>query len=430
MSLWSRLASPFQQRQQNAGLAAPVQPQPPQPRPKTVTELEREMQAQAQAAAKATPLYARSTPRPRRFVRRLTGIALLVGIPAGAIWLVNLPYAPIRRPIADNAPILLLPSYLSMDNSYRQAIALTEQAEQLIDRPTSPADLELGSQKVQEAQAHLDKLPINLLEWRLDDDYWWYDSYLTRTSFNAAREKVAGLQAKVFQEQNAQNELTQAQQAIATAKAQYQQATALVDRQTAATNWQAALDQLSQIPQQTLAGRTAGQELNAGRRDWEAAVGEAASTASTASQIQAAQAFAWQAAKQSQNPPHSEAEWQEIEQLWKEAIDRLSQVPQNDVVGYTEAQKRMADYQSNLGEIQVRRQAEADAVRALAQAKDQIQFLLATTPDRTSVADLNRTRGQLQGIVDSLSRIQPGTTAYGEAQILLQQADNKIDQLR
>lgn len=388
------------------------------------------MQAQAQAAAKATPLYTRSTPHPRRLVRKLAGIALLIGIPAGTIWVANLPYAPIRRPIADNAPILLLPSYLSMDNSYRQAIALTEQAEQLIDRPTSPADLELGSQKVQEAQAHLDKLPINLLDWRLDDDYWWYDHVLTRTSFNAAREKVAGLQAKVFQEQNAQNELTQAQQAIAAAKAQYQQASTLVDRQTAAGNWQAALDRLAQVPSETLAGRTAGQELEAGRRDWQAAVGEAASTASTASQIQAAQAFAWQAAKQSQNPPHTEAEWRSIEQLWQKAIDQLSQVPQSDVVGYTEAQKRIADYQSKLGEIQVRRQAEADAVVALTQAQGQIQSLLASTPDRTSIADLNRTRGKLQGIVDSLNKIQPGTTAYGEAQILLQQANNKIGQLQ
>lgn len=388
------------------------------------------MQAQAQAAAKATPLYARSTVRPRRFLRKLTGIALLIGIPAGVLYVVNLPYAPIRRPIADSAPILLLPSYMSMDHSYRQAIALTEQAEQLIDRPTSPADLELGSQKVQEAQAHLDKLPVNLLDWRLDDDYWWYDSYLTRTSFNAAREEVAGLQAKVFQEQNAQNQLTQAQQAIATAKAQYQQATTLVDRQTAATTWQAALDQLAQVPQQTLAGRTARQELEAGRRDWRSAVGDAASTASTATQIQAAQAFAWQAAKQSQNPPHPEAEWRSIEQLWQKAIDRLSQVPQSDVVGYAEAQKRMAAYQSNLGEIQVRRQAEADAVSALTQAQRQIQSLLATTPDRTSISDLNYTRGQLQGIVNSLSRIQAGTTVYGEAQILLQQANNKIDQLQ
>lgn len=389
------------------------------------------MEAQAQAAAQATPLYARSTPHPRhrRVLGKLTGMALLIGLPAGALYLVNLPYAPIRRPIADVAPILLLPSYMSMDHSYRQAIALTEQAEQLIDRPTSPADLELGSQKVQEAQAHLDKLPINLLDWRLDDDYWWYYSALTRTSFYAAREKVAGLQAKVFQEKNAQNELTQAQQAIASAKSQYQQAGTLVDRQTAAATWQSALDQLAQVPQQTLAGRTAQQELEAGRRDWQAAVGTAASTASTASQIQAAQAFAWEAAKQSQNPPHTEAEWRSIETLWQQAIDRLSQVPESDVVGYAEAQKRMADYQSKLGEIQVRRQAEADAVQAIAQAQRQIQSLLASTPDRTSIADLNRTRGQLQGIIDSLSRVPPGTTVYGEAQTLLQQANNKLKEL-
>ncbi|NEQ26264.1 MAG: hypothetical protein F6K28_45945, partial [Microcoleus sp. SIO2G3] len=74
--------------------------------------------------------------------------------------------------------------------------------------------------------------------------------------------------------------------------------------------------------------------------------------------------------------------------------------------------------------------AEVEAVNALALAQDRIRSLLSSTPDRTSIADLNRTRGQLQGIIDSLGRIQPGTTAYGEAQTLLQQANNKIDQLQ
>ncbi|GAB4244663.1 MAG: hypothetical protein Kow0049_34570 [Stanieria sp.] len=56
-----------------------------------------------------------------------------VGIVAmgGIIWLINLPYPMIRRPVARTAPILLLPSYLSIDHNYPQAIAKVEQADQL-----------------------------------------------------------------------------------------------------------------------------------------------------------------------------------------------------------------------------------------------------------------------------------------------------------
>ena len=42
---------------------------------------------------------------------------------SGLIWFVNLPYPMIRRPVASVAPMLLLPSYLSMDRNYREAIA-------------------------------------------------------------------------------------------------------------------------------------------------------------------------------------------------------------------------------------------------------------------------------------------------------------------
>ncbi|MFN6498842.1 MAG: hypothetical protein RMX65_017850 [Nostoc sp. DedQUE01] len=51
---------------------------------------------------------------------KLIWIAILIGIPVGVIWVANLPYAVIRRPVARNAPILLLPSYMSVDRHYRQ----------------------------------------------------------------------------------------------------------------------------------------------------------------------------------------------------------------------------------------------------------------------------------------------------------------------
>ena len=87
--------------------------------------------------------------------------ATLFGIgSAGFLMFVNLPYPMIRRPVANTAPILLLPSFMKMDYHYRQAIARVEQADQLINRSTSQADFELGAQKVREAQTHLDALPV------------------------------------------------------------------------------------------------------------------------------------------------------------------------------------------------------------------------------------------------------------------------------
>lgn len=95
--------------------------------------------------------------------RALSKIKWVVGIlvgSAGTLWVVNLPYPMIRWPVARTAPILLLPSYVSMDYHYRRAIARVEQADQLINQATSPADLTLGEVKVKEAQQCLDALPV------------------------------------------------------------------------------------------------------------------------------------------------------------------------------------------------------------------------------------------------------------------------------
>lgn len=73
---------------------------------------------------------------------------------------------------------------MSIDSHYRQAIASVEQAEQLIENPTSAADLDLGEQKVNEAQNHLDALPITFLNDWSEYRYWWYDSRLPVTGNN------------------------------------------------------------------------------------------------------------------------------------------------------------------------------------------------------------------------------------------------------
>lgn len=385
------------------------------------------MQAQqTQAQQSQTYPHRQATPRSSRLLNKLVWTAILLGVPIAALWVINLPYAPVRRPIARAAPMLLLPSYMSMDNHYRQAIALVEQSKQLIDRPTSPADLDIGAQKVQQAQADLDALPIDLLEYRLDGSYGWYNGLLTTSTLNAARAQVAQLQAKAFQEKNAQDVLFQAEQALTTAKQQYQQATTSTDKQAAIETWRSALDRLQQIPGQTLAGRTAQQKFAAEQRNFKDVVGLAADNEQTATLIEAARQFGAKAAQSSQNPPHKVAEWQQIESLWQEAIDRLERVSAKDS-GYAETQELLATYQGNLGAIRIRRQAEADSVLALQDAQRQIQSLLAST-NRT--VDPNTTMSQLQGIINQLDRVQNGTTAYLEAQQLLVFARDKLNQLK
>ena len=86
--------------------------------------------------------------------------AIAVGGIAGGIWFLNLPYPMIRYPVARMMPMVLLPSFIGMDHNYRQAIATTEQADQLVNNATSSADFDLGAIKVKTAQKHLDALPV------------------------------------------------------------------------------------------------------------------------------------------------------------------------------------------------------------------------------------------------------------------------------
>lgn len=136
-----------------------VQIAPPQP--KTLNDLERQMSLEAQVIStqvKRAPLAAVQQTL-QRTLKRLVWTGLLIGIPVGAVGLINLPYSPIRRPIAQSAPILLMPSYVSLDQNFRQATANLEAAKQLIDRATAPTDLELGEQKLTQAQQNFNQLP-------------------------------------------------------------------------------------------------------------------------------------------------------------------------------------------------------------------------------------------------------------------------------
>jgi len=64
-----------------------------------------------------------------------------------------------------------------------------------------------------------------------------------------------------------------------------------------------------------------------------------------------AQELGWQAALRSQNPPYSSQHWGKTEEMWRQAIAHLNQVPPYSA-NYTAAQLKKKTYQKNLQEIQ------------------------------------------------------------------------------
>lgn len=366
-------------------------------------------------------------PSPTMNRLRMTS-AVLVGLAglAGGIWVLNLPYPPIRWSVARVAPILLLPSFISMDKNYRQAIAATEQADQLVNQATSAADLELGTTKVKTAQKSLDALPVWFLGYypQAYCGFFQCSWHFTLDEFQSARKEVARMDAKLFQENNAQTQLNQADQLLGKAKQQYQSAPDASEKQAAIAQWQQAIDQLHQLPDQTLAGRMARPKLTAYERDFQQVSGLAAGTAQTGNLTQAAQSFAKKAEQLTTGNAHTSDEWEGIQNLWQEAIARLRQV---DVKApdYNKAQDLLVEYQANYDKAKNRLNEERAAVQAYENAKRLRQTLLASTSSDATA--LSRSQiVQLQEIADTLDNIKPSTTVYTKAQVMLKAANNRL----
>lgn len=347
---------------------------------------------------------------------------------AGSVWVLNLPYPMIRWPVARTAPLLLLPSYIQMDHDYRQTISLVEQADQLVNQATSAQDIELGAEKVALAQEHLDRLPVWFLGYYPVSycNFFGCTWRFTLDEFQTARAEIGRMEAVVFQERNAQQLLQEGTSVVEAAQQSFQSAPSGTDRSTALATWQQGMDQLNEIPPETLAGRQASTKLQAYGRDYQQIAGNVAGGNRSSTLVDAAKAFAYEAAVEGQNPPHSAATWQRIADLWVMAITRLEAIPIDDP-GYGEAQMLLAQYQRNLGIIRERINLENAASQALDEAKNQNTRLLAQ--DLTRMAP-NEIASQIQAIVDDLEKVRPGTTSYDEAQSLLTYANQKLTELR
>ncbi len=413
-----------------------------------------------------------------------TGIffSTIGGILFAIVWIVNLPFPMIRRPISEKAPLLLLPSYIQMDSSYRNAISSLEQADQLINKATSPEDVQKGAEKAQEAQRNLDNLPVWFLGYypQLYCNLFSCNWKFTLDEFEEARRRVAKIQARAFQDKNALAPLASSEKEFTQAKQEYNTAKNSQDREKAIAGMQSAIDQLEQISNQTLAGENAKIKLKAYKRDlenarigayiaaaqefdlqaekiklqqpkssvelWQQAVNrlnqvpvenpryleaqrlmamyqgklKTTNDPRSGNLLEGARQFAFAAAQASQNPPHTTTEWEQITTLWQQAIHQLQSV-KTDEVGYIEAQKMLATYQSNLGVVKNRLVMEQQSQILLKEANKKIENLIASAPK-----DKNILKAELQGIINILQNIQPGTTAYKEAQRLAANARKKL----
>lgn len=345
---------------------------------------------------------------------------------SGVVWLLNLPYPMIRRPVARTAPIVLLPSYISMDRNYRLAIAKVEQADQLVNNATSLADLKLGAEKVAQAQQHLDKLPVWFIgyEPKVYINFFRMGFFFTLDEFKAARANVGRMEATIFQETNAMTDLKNAETAIAQGKQDYQQATDELDKQNALSVWQSGIDRLSELPNRTLAHKIAQTKLSAYRRDFQAVSGFVIGNDRTNTLIAAARVFADKAISSCKNTSHSVEQWQQCSSLWQKAINRLERIPLEDP-GFSKAQSLLAEYETNLGNTKIRQQKEANSVRAYEFARSQIVNL----PKQVDSYNREGVIRQIQQIIVQLERVQAGTTVYQQATDLMILAENKLKQI-
>jgi hypothetical protein len=356
-----------------------------------------------------------------------SAIAIAAGL-AGSIWVLNLPYPMIRWPVAKAAPLVLLPSYIKMDHDYRQAVSLVAQADQLVNQATSASDIALGDEKVDQAQEHLDGLPV----WFLGYYPRGYCGFVgcswrfTLDEFESARREIGRMEAVVFQERNAQNLLEEGTLAVDAAQQAYQASQPGADRATALTNWQRGMDKLNEIPPETLAGRQSATKLQAYQRDYQQVSGNVAGGNRSNTLVDAAKKFAYEAAVAGQNPPHSAATWKNIANQWKTAIARLNDIPIEDP-GYSEAQGLLARYQTNLGIVQENAAKEESSAKALETAKAKNTRMLGRDLDNMAA---NQIASLLQEVIDELEKVQSGTTIYAEASRLLNFANQKLAQLQ
>ncbi len=392
------------------------------PRLKTLAELEAEIEQASEAKilqVSQTREINSSANKKTAWIRNIAIAGIVLGIPAVIVAVANLPVAFIRQSVAKSAPILLTPTYLSLEDNFKQGVIALESAKTLILQPTSAEDIDRGRERLAEAKERINSIPA----WFIDDwdkyytYYRWYsyqDWRFSPAGFQKARSEIGELEARAFQETNALMALTEAIAALDRAKMEYQQAKTEADKKSVISQWRTGLEQLSAIPPTTLAGRKAQQKLASAERDFQEVVGLIADRQRINSYISTAREYAKRAADMGRNPPHTVARWQQIKEFWQEAIAELQKIPDSDIAGYKPARRLIAEYKLQLAEVNRRLLEEQNSLQAYESAQDQIDHLIANAEhlERLQIV------ASLRQIMRELDKVSSGTTSYGRAQQL------------
>ncbi|MFP4008643.1 MAG: hypothetical protein ACLFV6_11665, partial [Spirulinaceae cyanobacterium] len=241
------------------------------------------------------------------------------------------------------------------------------------------------------------------------------------------RSQLQNLETALAQESKAQLALSNAEQNLKTGKWDYLQAYTETDRTAAIASWQVGLDQIAQIPPQTLAGGIAQDKLVTYEQEFQQTVGQNLSPENQGKRaialIESARQFAWQAALASQNPPHTVSQWQHVENLWEQAIRTLGRVSSLNLDRYNQAQRLLAKYNAYQGQIRIRKEAEQNAIATLETVQNQVENYLATSPRPPQA------QAQLQSILHELNKIPPGTTSHSQAQEMRQWVQTQLQNL-
>jgi hypothetical protein len=286
---------------------------------------------------------------------KLAFTSLCIGIPLGVLWVVNLPYPAIRRPIYNKFPLLLLPSQIYIDNNYKQSVRFVRQGIQLVDSATSLDDILLGEESLKKAQKYLDGIPFMPLEdLNLRGGMGFYGSF-SHFDMQRLRGEVGELEAKVFQEKKAHELVEEALVAIDKAKTEYQEATSEIDKQAAIKQWRMGLNQLTEVPASTWARKNIEVKYQNILDEFKTEVGDIYVDQQLGTFISTAQQFSSQAIALAEDPPHNVAKWEEVEKLWQMAIDELKLVPQTDLQAYGASKQLIAEYSVNLAQVRLKK---------------------------------------------------------------------------
>ncbi|MEL6813545.1 MAG: hypothetical protein AAFP03_01875 [Cyanobacteria bacterium J06598_3] len=131
-----------------------------------------------------------------------------------------------------------------------------------------------------------------------------------------------------------------------------------------------------------------------------------------------AQGQAYQAAVDSQKPPHSVSTWNGIAEGWLAATQSLEAVPADSPVREL-ADRKLIEYRSNRATILVRIDAESKAEVSLRQSQQAATKATNLSQSAGTLQDWEDALAAWESAVDNLSQIPQGTNAHGEAQKIL-----------